>query len=239
MRAEDDARNSSRIAVGAGLLVVLLIAGVVLTALAWRDSRKSETSAVRTAVPASTMATYSSICGTEARDFDKPGSDFDAYPKTLPTGVRIVVHDDAGPCQLDGDVPRGYVFSPKGATLAALNYVSLMTAGGDGISDVIATLNVPGPATDAMRADVEARPLTVTDQARVKGFKVVTTSKATEVRVVVAIEFPSEPGVMVAWTLTLVWQDHDWWVVPMDIAAGWEMSQVTDLADEGFTEWGF
>ena len=53
-----------------------------------------------------------------------------------------------------------------------------------------------------------------------KGSKSSTTASAGEVRVAVAVEFPSNPEALVAWSVTVRWRDHDWKVEPMDTETG-------------------
>lgn len=236
---EEASTWSGRIAVGVVLLVVLVVAGAALTIWAWIDNDDARRSAGKPAVTAARTDAYTSMCGQDARDFDKPASDFPAHPQTLQSGARIAVLDGVGPCRINDDIPTGYVFSPKGATLAAVNYASLVTAGGPDVPQTLKALQLRGAGTETMVADAKRRPLPATGQAVVKGVKVVATSRATDVRVVVAVEFPSEPGVVMAWTLTLTWTDHDWKVHPMDTTSGWEMSRVSSLTREGFTTWGF
>ena len=235
---DDESVWTGRLAIGAGLLFVLIAVGVAISVMTWRDGRTTKPGH-QAAVTASARSAYTSLCGVSARDFDKPTADFPAHARVLGSGARIAEMGGVGPCRLSGDIPRGYVFSPKGATLAALNYVSLLSRGGGRLAEVMAALQVPGPGTDVMVADARRRPPAVERQATVKGFKVVTTASAGEVRVVVAVEFPSNPGSLVAWSVTVRWRDHDWKVEPMDTETGWEMSPVKNLTREGFTSWGF
>ena len=235
---DDESVWTGRLAIGAGLLFVLIAAGVAISVMTWRDGRTTKPGH-QAAVTASSRSAYTSLCGVSARDFDKPTADFPAHARVLGSGrgspswagsVRVA-------CRA---ISRGVTcFRRRGATLAALNYVSLLSRGGGRLAEVMAALQVPGPGTDVMVADARRRPPAAERQATVKGFKVVTTASAGEVRVAVAVEFPSNPEALVAWSVTVRWRDHDWKVEPMDTETGWEMSPVKNLTREGFTSWGF
>lgn len=230
---------SARVVFGAAALAVIVVVGLVLSLWAAVDDKSAEKASPGPS-PSSSRGPYASVCGQVTKDFDKPDSSFPAHRRTLPSGAAIAELEGVGPCRVtDEGIPVGYVFAPKGAVLAAVNYASLVTRGGSSLPEAVSALQVPGRETDVMAADARRRAQPATGQAAVKGFKVLTTSKAREIRVTVAIEFPARPGVVVGWTLTAVWTGGDWKIAPMDRDAGWEMAPVASLARSGFTAWGF
>lgn len=236
--AVSDSTWNTRLVFGAVAAAVIVVVGLVVSVWAAIDDKSAEKASSPS--PSSASGPYASVCGQVTKDFDKPDSSFPAHRRTVPSGATIAELEGVGPCRVTDDgVPVGYVFAPKGAVLAAVNYAALVSRGGSNLPEVLSALQVPGQATDAMVADARRRGQPATGQATIKGFKVLTTSKAREIRVMVAIEFPSRPGVILGWTLTTVWTGGDWKITPMDTSAGWEMAPVPSLTRAGFTAWGF
>lgn len=229
--AEDDKKRTY---VGAVLGGILLIGAVLATVLTLTDEDPSVEPTG--GVPQAQVEV--DLCGQPAASHELPDEDFAGHPVELESGVRIVQLDGGGPCKIGiGPIPVGYAPSPEGALLAAANYATLVSVQGDGMSEVIETLTVPGPDTDAMLAELKASPLPLAEQFQVQGFKIHELNTH-EYRITLAVKGPgiAQP---VSWTLSMSWDGTDWKAAPADPVTGWEVTSMQGVTIDGFTTWGF
>lgn len=212
---------------------ILVVGGILATVLALTGGKNP--SAESTGGGPRTPAAVD-LCGEPAVSTELPDDGFGGHSVELASGVRIAQLDGGGPCKTE-PIPLGYAPSPEGALLAAANYATLVSVQGDGMAEVIETLTIPGPDTDAMLAELKASPLPPAEQFQVQGFKIHELN-TNEYRVTLAVKGPgvAQP---VSWTLSMSWDGTDWKAAPADPVTGWEITSMQGVTIDGFTTWGF
>lgn len=216
-------------------LVVVLIAGIVMTVmgLIGGDEKTSEPS--RGQAPTITVDSEATVESCElAHDrSEEPSERMAAWPSTW-RGMRIAVSDEYGPCDLSG-VPAGYAKSPIGATLAALNFVALVNNSDE--PRAVGELYLAEVPEKAGLLDQVGEP--AEGRLSIDGFKYLgSTGDVAGVQVAA-----SGPGTeVVSVDLVMVWQDGDWKVDPVGEGQLWQMEPVgshDQLRLDGWTVWGF
>jgi hypothetical protein len=165
-----------------------------------------------------------------------------AVPTTAPAvdgwevNRRVVVPRSTayGPAKVDADGDRRcFAHSPGGAVFAAYSAIAAMADQRRTVATVT-KLMLPGPATDALLRELRAESVDEdSDPSQLAGYRVIDASRD---RVTIALAMPVESAYVSA-TLTLVWHDGDWRVVPPQPgeAVGAPYSQHRDL--DGFVAW--
>lgn len=233
--------SRGRIVVGLTILAGLVVGLVVLVVLGIHGEDKPAAPAVSVSAPATAseqasdnaQSIYTAACGYEPVDRKKPDSSFATTRLMTDSGVAVASAEGIGPCSLN-PLPTGYAFTPKGALLAAVNFVASMTSHPD--KGEVANLLL---ANTAGREQILAsdQPQTApAEPVSVVGFK----TKAVrpfEYQVDVAFSSTQLADHVVAMRLPVVWEDHDWRVVMG--ADGPQGYPVGDLVIEGFQVWGY
>lgn len=176
---------------------------------------------------------YSAACGYEPTDRSKPEASFATTRLMTESGVRVASAEGIGPCSVN-PLPAGYAFTPKGALLAAVNFVSAMTSHPDK-GEVASMLLAHTAGREQILAsdqpsNAPAEPVSVV------GFKTELVGPL-EYQVDVAFSATSVADRVFAMKLPVVWEDHDWRVV-MGVE-GPQGYPVGDLVIEGFQVWGY
>lgn len=175
-----------------------------------------------------------SRCGLSAGD--------QVVPATAPAvdgwdvSRRVVVPRSAvfGPAKVDPDGFRHcFAQSPSGAVFAAYNAIAALADQRKSVATV-GKLMVPGPNTEALLRELRKEsPEEDSAPTQLAGYRLLDASKD---RATVALAMSVESSFVSA-TLTLVWHQGDWRVVPPapGEAVGAPYSQLRDL--DGFVAW--
>ena len=220
---------------GVGLAIggLLVIAGVVAVvwALIAPATPSSESapgpvpSVPATAAPAP-QASAVPGCGLDFSDMALPDRNFTPVWQDGPLGVRLATLPGAGPCE-QTPVARGYTNTPKGALLAALNYVSLSSVGGPNAQKVLNELLADGPDKKVLLEAAGELAGRVLPAPRLVGFQVFDYDLE-RASVGVAFMLDAKPGVVFGRSLDLTYDKKAqmWRVVPVA-----DMSTVLTVVD--------
>jgi hypothetical protein len=150
---------------------------------------------------------------------------------------RMVVprSDQIGPAKVDGDGFRHcFAHSPTGAVFAAYSAVAAF-ADGRQAGTTAAKLLLPGEDAERMLAELEADSASGEDTpSQLAGFRII---DASQDRATIALAMRVQDSFVSA-TLTVVWHDSDWRVLPPRPGQkfGAPFAQQSDLS--GFVPWG-
>ncbi|MGJ9482171.1 hypothetical protein ACRQDV_07485 [Actinotignum sp. GS-2025e] len=220
---------------GVGLAIggLLVVAGVVAVvwALIAPATPSSESapgpvpSVPATAAPAP-QASAVPGCGLDFSDMALPDRNFTPVWQDGPLGVRLATLPGAGPCE-QTPVARGYTNTPKGALLAALNYVSLSSVGGPNAQTVLDELLADGPDKKVLLEAAGELAGRVLPAPRLVGFQVFDYD-LDKASVGVAFVLDAKPGVVFGRSLDLVYdkKEQTWRTRPVA-----EMSTVLTVID--------
>lgn len=230
----------NRVVIGFVILCVLVVGLIVLIVMGLTGNDEPETiTSPTTAISASHEPTdegesiYAAACGYEPVDRAKPDATFATTRLQTDSGVSVASAQGIGPCTLN-PVPSGYAFTPKGALLAAVNFLESMTAHPNK-SDV-AQYQLADTVTRQEILDGGELVTGSQEPVTVVGFKTELVNSF-EYRVDVAFTSPGLADRVFAVTVAVVWEDHDWRIVmPEGGPSGYP---VTDLSVEGFQVWGY
>lgn len=231
----------ARVVVGLTILGGLVVALIVLVVMGLMGEDQPASgpsmSVSEPAIPSGRDAVdeesiYSAACGYEPTDRSKPDASFATTRLMTESGVRVASAQGIGPCSVN-PLPTGYAFTPKGAVLAAVNFVSAMTSHPD--KGQVAQMLLAGAGREQILASEQPQNGPV-EPVNVVGFKTQMMGPL-EYQVDVAFSATSLADRVFAMKLPVVWEDHDWRVVmgpdgPHGYAVG-------DLVIEGFSVWGF
>ena len=237
MTETDDQNPYGRGFVAACIVIgAILLCGGVLIIAGLTDSASASAPVAVATTPAGTPAPAGTTNGCGLPDGDQ------AVPTTAPAADgwevnrRVVVPRSTayGPAKVDADgFRRCFAHSPGGAVFAAYNAIGAMTDQRRTVATVT-KLMLPGPATDALLRELREESVDEdSDPTQLAGYRVIDASRD---RVTIALAMPVESAYVSA-SLTLVWHDGDWRVVPPQPgeAVGAPYSQHRDL--DGFVAW--
>ena len=227
---------------------LLIITGLTSTASPSPDQAASSSTAVTTAPgkvvtsgpgevatpPGVRGSGAGSACGLPAGD--------QVIPVTAPpvdgweVSRRVVVPRSAvfGPAKVDPDgFRRCFAQSPSGAVFAGYSAISALADQRQSVATV-GKLMLPGPDTEALLRELRKEsPEEDPAASQIAGYRVLDASKE---RATVALAMPVESAFVSA-TLTLVWHQGDWRVVPPASGepVGAPYAQLRNL--DGFVAW--
>lgn len=229
--------KTGRVVIGFILLSILVVGLVGLVVLGLSEDDDGAVDPLTSVAVPSPVGQpddiYAAACGYEPIDRASPTAEFATTRVVTGAGVAVASADGIGPCSLD-PVPYGYAFTPKGALLAAVNFMVAMSD--HPVKTDVAEYQM---ADGQMRSEILASSTTLPvapGRIRVVGFKMEMLGSF-EYRVDVAFTSGAVGDRVAAASLVVVWEDHDWRVVMP--AGGLDGYPVTDLRIEGFHVWGF
>lgn len=238
----EDRTGRSRVVVGLTMVGILVVGLVVLVVMGLTGEDKPSTAPSMSASGQVTPSAqdsedeesiYSAACGYEPTDRSKPDASFATTRLMTESGVRVASAQGIGPCSVN-PLPTGYAFTPKGALLAAVNFVSAMTSHPDK-GEVASMLLANTAGREQILASDQPQNAPV-EPVAVVGFK---TELVGPLEYQVDVAFSATPVAdrVFAMKLPVVWEDHDWRVVMG--AQGPQGYPVGDLVIEGFQVWGY
>ncbi|MGJ9531674.1 hypothetical protein ACRQFU_06765 [Actinotignum sp. GS-2025c] len=229
---KDNKPGSKGLGVGltiGGLLVVAGIVAVVWALIAPANTHPEPTPvpSISTAPPSpQASASPAAKCGLDFSDMSLPDRNFTPVWQDGPLGVRLATLPGAGPCE-QTPAARGYTNTPKGALLAALNYVSLSSVGGPNAQTVLDELLADGPDKKVLLEAAGELAGRVLPAPRLVGFQVFDYD-LDKASVGVAFMLDAKPGVVFGRSLDLVYdkKEQTWRTRPVA-----EMSTVLTVID--------
>ena len=238
----EDRTGRSRVVVGLTMVGILVVGLLVLVVMGLtgddKPSPAPSMSASGQVIPSAQdsedeESIYSAACGYEPTDRSKPDASFATTRLMTESGVRVASVEGIGPCSVN-PLPTGYAFTPKGALLAAVNFVSAMTSHPDK-GEVASMLLANTAGREQILASDQPQNAPV-EPVAVVGFK---TELVGPLEYQVDVAFSATPVAdrVFAMKLPVVWEDHDWRVVMG--AQGPQGYPVGDLVIEGFQVWGY
>ncbi|EPD27252.1 hypothetical protein HMPREF9237_00609 [Actinotignum schaalii FB123-CNA-2] len=239
---KDNKPGSKGLGVGLAIGGFLLVAGIVavvwaLIAPANTHTQPTPVPSISTAVP-SPQASASPVakCGLDFSDMSLPDRNFTPVWQDGPLGVRLATLPGAGPCE-QTPIAAGYTNTPKGALLAALNYMSLSSVGGPNAQTVLDGLLADGPDKRVLLEAAGELAGRVLPAPRLVGFHIFDYD-LDRASIGVAFMLDAKPGVVFGRSLDLTYdkKEKTWRVVPVA-----DMSTVLTLVDRplstGWTLW--
>lgn len=181
------------------------------------------------------QAGVGSVCGLAAGDQAVPSAAIPTTPLSIAQGLSVPSFEGVGPGVTTG-VTHCFAHSPTGALLAGANFMKWFSSKHD-LTEVVTTLMASGADRDRLEAQIKSQWGGETGSAvDIKGYRFEDRGPDNAL-VVLAVSTTAYPDSMVAWPLSMTWEDGDWKVVAPTVD-DWGERAIQSLQLEGFVEWG-